>query len=535
MSYLPFAVVRALTGDERHEAVVVETDAKKLRVLKVPTGADTDAFLERGRRLVGVLHPSLRRVRQVGHLGDGRPFVLLDVATGPSLDESPELTLRDALELGLQVTSALTALHDAGIVTGPLRASDIVLSRPAMLDVSMASRAPSSPAGADVRSLVEALLKAGLRRGADASLRARLEAATRPGELKAVLLAIAFLFWAANQLWPNSPQATIYNDIAISSATTVEIIEPDLSGNQLGPWFLERVVGEGAIGRVYLARHEGRPAPAAVKVLKREHATDAEVRHRFLLEALAVNAVKNHHLVQVYDFGEIEHPAGPMVYWAMEFLDGEPLSETLSRGTLEVRRAAHIARQVAQALHAAHQVGVIHRDVKPENVFLEQRGTEVDHVKVLDFGLAKLLRPIGGVAPPGTLAGIVVGTPEYMSPEQAIGAAVDLRSDLFAVGLVLYELLTGTGPYQADTFAKRIVQLTHTIAPRLPALTAAGEPVPAELADLVARCLAAEPDNRFQTGEELARALEPFAGEATSELAPPAPRSRKAPLRSRID
>ena len=518
MSYLPFAVVRALTGDERHEAVVVETDAKKLRVLKVPTGADTDAFLERGRRLVGVLHPSLRRVRQVGHLGDGRPFVLLDVATGPSLDESPELTLRDALELGLQVTSALTALHDAGIVTGPLRASDIVLSRPAMLDVSMASRAPSSPAGADVRSLVEALLKAGLRRGADASLRARLEAATRPGELKAVLLAMLELFRST-----------------ISSATTVEIIEPDLSGNQLGPWFLERVVGEGAIGRVYLARHEGRPAPAAVKVLKREHATDAEVRHRFLLEALAVNAVKNHHLVQVYDFGEIEHPAGPMVYWAMEFLDGEPLSETLSRGTLEVRRAAHIARQVAQALHAAHQVGVIHRDVKPENVFLEQRGTEVDHVKVLDFGLAKLLRPIGGVAPPGTLAGIVVGTPEYMSPEQAIGAAVDLRSDLFAVGLVLYELLTGTGPYQADTFAKRIVQLTHTIAPRLPALTAAGEPVPAELADLVARCLAAEPDNRFQTGEELARALEPFAGEATSELAPPAPRSRKAPLRSRID
>ncbi len=484
MSFLPFDVVEALGGDERSEVVRVG-----VRVLKVPTETHRDGFVARGCRLMEVLHPSLRRARQVGRLTDGRPFVLLDEPRGPTLSESPELGLREALEVGLALASAMGALHDAGLVIGPVRASDVFLSRPATLDASVPDGGDPQ---ADIRSLVELLLKAGLRRGADSRLRARLLAAESAAELAQVLRSMLVLFESG---------------LAAAGPTTVEVVEPDLSGNRLGPWLLERVVGEGAIGRVYLARHEEQGSAVAVKVLKREHAANAEVRHRFVLEAQAVNAVRDEHLVEVYDFGEVAHPGGPLVYCAMELLDGEPLADTLSRGPLEVDRAVRIAGQLALALHAAHLEGVIHRDVKPENVFLHRRGDDEEQVKVLDFGLAKVLRPIGGLGSPGTSSGIVVGTPEYMAPEQAMGMEVDLRADLFAVGLVLYELLTGASPYHGDTFARRVVELTHTTAPRLPDETPLGEKVPARLQDIVARCLEKEPEDRFQSGEELARAL----------------------------
>ena len=410
MSFCPFDVVQVLEGDERHQAVRVEIEHHGARVLKVPIGGDLDGFLLRAHQLAQVLHPSLRRARQVGRLADGRPFVLLDEAEGPALSESPELTLCEVLEVGLELSAALGALHQAGLVTGSLRATDVFLSCPATLDASVPGLGQPR---ADTQSLVQLLFEAGLRRGADARLRARLEAAESAAELSGVLESMLLLF---------EPSAA-------PGATTVEVLEPDLSGNQLGPWALERVIGEGAIGRVYLAHHRERQLAAAVKVLKRDHATDAEVRHRFVLEAQAVKAIEDEHLVEVYDFGEVAHPGWPLVYWAMELLDGEPLAETLGRGPLEVDRAVRITRQLALALHAAHLQGVIHRDVKPENVFLHRRGEESDHVKLLDFGLAKVLKPVAGLASPGTHSGIVVGTPEYMAPEQAMGMEVDLRAD----------------------------------------------------------------------------------------------------------
>jgi len=496
VSYGPFSVVRTLAGDDRHEAVQVELD-EQTWVLKVPTGppgaSEAAAFLNRAGQLLELRHPSLRRVRRAGRLSDGRPYVLVDAVAGPTLEEAGPLTLRESLDLGLQVSGALSALHRAGVRTGPLRATDILRSTPAVLDASLAGLAPPGPAELDARSLAELLLRAGLRRGADARLRASLEAVTSAEALEAVLRSMLVLFRSGG-----------------AAGTTVEVLEPDLSGNRLGPWVLDSVIGEGAIGRVYVAHHVDRPGSVAVKVLKREHAADVEVRRRFVLEAEALGAVRDRHLVEMYELGEVPHLGGPQVYCAMELLDGEPLSATLSRGPLELARAAGIAQQVARALHAAHQLGVIHRDVKPENVFL-QRG---DEVKVLDFGLAKVLRPIGGLVPPATHAGTVVGTPEYMAPEQAIGMAVDPRADLFAVGLLLYELLTGKSPYPAGTFAQHIVALTHTTAPRLPPMTPRGEVVPQELADVVARCLERERGRRFESGAALDRALEPFTHRA---------------------
>lgn len=491
VSFPPFDVVELLPGDERHEAARVALTGPKLRILKVPTGdgVDAEGFLRRGQALAGVMHPSVRRVRQVGRLADGRPFVLVDVPRGPALSDVEELSLLEAIDLGLQLTSAVEVLHRAGLSTGLLRATDVTLSRPAVLDASLAS---AGEPRTDTQSLVRLLLGAGLRRGADSNLRARLEALQSPTELSQLLRSMRALFVSTADV----------------GAVTVEVLEPDLSGSRLGPWLLERVIGEGAIGCVYLARHQERPDAVAVKVLKREHAADAEVRHRFALEAQAVRAVRDEHFVEVYDYGQVDHPMGPVVYWAMELLHGEPLSEVVQRGPLAIERAVHITGQLALALHAAHQTGLVHRDVKPENVFLHRHGEPaVEQVKVLDFGLAKVRRPVAGLKPPGTQAGVAVGTPEYMAPEQAMGLEVDPRADLFAVGLVLYELLTGTRPYRAESFARRVVALTRTIAPRLPEVTPLGEPVPEALRAIVARCLEREPSQRFESGAELADAL----------------------------
>jgi serine/threonine-protein kinase len=246
---------------------------------------------------------------------------------------------------------------------------------------------------------------------------------------------------------------------------------------------------------------------------------------RFIQEAQAVNAIKNEHIVEVYDFGEVHKRDGTrLVYCVMELLEGEALSETLNRGPLAVKRAASIGVQLGRALHAAHQVGVIHRDIKPENIFLQRKDGREDFVKVLDFGVAKLLKPIGNLPQSGTLAGVVVGTPEYMAPEQALGVSADLRSDLYAVGLVLYELLTGVQPFHGDTFGQLVVAITQTLPPPLPAVNSLNEPLPRGLANVVLKCLNKEPDARYDSGEKLAQALEPWTkGVAVPDAAPSAP------------
>lgn len=307
---------------------------------------------------------------------------------------------------------------------------------------------------------------------------------------------------------------------AVSSNAQVEV-ELDLTGASLGPWRLEHVLGEGAMARVYQARNaDGRVT--AVKVLRREHAKDAELVSRFVREARAVNAIKHEHIVEVYDFGEERAPDGTTAsYQVMELLQGTLLSDACDAGPLPLQQAVRICVQVAWALDAAHQVGVVHRDIKPENIYLN--GPQ-GQVKVLDFGMAKLLKPIGEMPKSGTIEGVVLGTPEYMAPEQALGRQVDLRADIYAVGLMLYELLMGARPFSGETFGKLLVQITSKPVPRLPETLRSGEAVPPALADVVAKCLSKSPEDRYGSAEELARALEPFAG-----LPPSPPRTVQAP------
>jgi eukaryotic-like serine/threonine-protein kinase len=300
-------------------------------------------------------------------------------------------------------------------------------------------------------------------------------------------------------------------DTMISSERgVVESIDSDLSGTELGSWQLEKVLGEGAMGKVYLAKHQRIGRIAAVKVLKAEHAKNPDLVHRFIAEATAVNAIRNEHIVEVFDFGEQLQPDGSsLAYCVMELLEGNPLSAVMDQH-FTIARTVRIGLQLSNALASAHRIGVVHRDVKPENMFLLRRGDESEFLKVLDFGIAKLLKPIGDIPQSGTAAGIVIGTPEYMAPEQALGSEIDRRADIYAVGLVLYELLAGVQPFKADTFGKLLLEITSKPPPPLPDTTALGEPVHPTLRAIVNRCLEKEPDRRFQSAEELAHALEPF-------------------------
>jgi serine/threonine-protein kinase len=501
----PLSVLQPLGGDARHEAFLVEGAAGQC-VLKVVTVAvDAQRFVSTTRAVAALAHVGLRKVHDAGLLADGRPFVLTDVVTAPFLPTS--LPAARALEVSLELASALAALHAAGLVLGTVDASVLLASHPAALDPSLCALAQSGATpDADARALATTLRQVVREAGplGDA-LRFALEGARTTSGLQQALQDLANRAHA-----PTGPTPP---------TVVVEVVEPDLSGNLLGSWQLEKVLGEGAMGRVYLATHPRIGRRAAVKVLKAEHATNAELVHRFIQEAQAVNAIKNEHIVEVYDFGELAHPGGVLVYCVMELLEGEALADTLNRGPISLRRVAHIGVQLGRALNAAHQVGVVHRDVKPENIMLTRRGEDADFVKVLDFGVAKLLKPIGDLPTTGTLAGIVVGTPEYMAPEQALGGSTDLRSDLYAAGLVLYELLTGTQPFHGDSFGKLVVEMTQKPVPKLPAITRLGEAVPRGLAAVIDKLLRKEPEARYQSGTELAEALEPF----TRDVLPPEP------------
>src|SRR5262249_6347669 len=201
-------------------------------------------------------------------------------------------------------------------------------------------------------------------------------------------------------------------------------------------------------------------------------------------------------------------------------LEGRSLTELLARERPSVARSVGIIRQVCSALQAAHDVGVIHRDVKPDNLFVLDRDG-VDFVKVLDFGVAKLATPLGGDLPlTTTVEGTIVGTPAYMAPEQATGGSADARTDLYAVGVVLYELLAGHPPFQAPAFGQLVAQVLTSPRPPLPSHIPGGERIPSALPAVVRRALAKDPAARYGSLEELSLALE----DAAQRVDPPSRR-----------
>jgi len=262
-----------------------------------------------------------------------------------------------------------------------------------------------------------------------------------------------------------------------------------LAGTLLGSYELISALGSGGMGEVYRARHVRLGREVAVKVLRPEYASMPDVVQRFFQEAKIVNDINHPHIVQIIDF--VELPSA--VFCVMELLAGRTLSAVVEQeGPLSLSRITGLMGQVCEALEAAHARGVVHRDIKPDNVFVVVDADGREQVKVLDFGIARRLTPGDSAR---TQAGLVMGTPSYMAPEQAAGRPVDVRADVYAVGVVLYELLTGTSMIELRAAPTRV------------GVSAKGEAVPRALAEVVERCLSLDPAGRPASMETVLAAM----------------------------
>ena len=276
-------------------------------------------------------------------------------------------------------------------------------------------------------------------------------------------------------------------------------------GTRLGPYEIAAQIGAGGMGEVYRARDERLGRDVAIKVLPQTFSTDPDRLRRFEQEARATAALNHPNILAVYDIGL--HDDAP--YVACELLEGETLREALSPGALPIKDAIAYAVQTCQGLAAAHERGLVHRDLKPENLFITRDG----RVKILDFGLAKLVERSSGpveltvlpAAKAGTAAGLVLGTIGYMSPEQVRGQPVDHRSDIFAFGAVLYEMLSGRRAFQGDTTADT---MTAILKDQPAPLRVAHAHIPPGLERIVERCLEKNPAARFKSADDLAFALQ---------------------------
>ena len=262
-----------------------------------------------------------------------------------------------------------------------------------------------------------------------------------------------------------------------------------------------RKLGEGGMGQVYLAEHVKMGRKSAIKVMNPGMSTDTDAIGRFNREAANASRISQNNVAAIYDFGET--PDG-LIYLAMEYVDGEPLTALMEReGVLAPARAADITRQVAEALDAAHDMGIVHRDLKPDNIMLARQRDGSDLVKVVDFGIAKAQ---GGDGQKVTKTGLVVGTPEYMSPEQLAGDALDGRSDTYTLGLVAFHLLTGKLPFPSDTIQESMI-MRLTDRPRTLAEMRPDASWPQPVQDAFDRVLQRKAEDRYQRSSQFATAL----------------------------
>ena len=267
-----------------------------------------------------------------------------------------------------------------------------------------------------------------------------------------------------------------------------------------------RKLGAGGMGDVYLATDTTLGRQVALKILPAEYTQDAQRLRRFNQEARAASALNHPNILTIHQVGESDGH----YFIATEFIDGQSLRERIEvSGKLAVADALNIATQVASALAAAHEAGIIHRDIKPDNVMIRPDG----YVKVLDFGLAKLTEasaPNEVASDVRTMSGVVVGTTQYMSPEQATGGKVDARSDIFSFGALLYEMATGKRAFQGDTPMATVTSiLTQDPSPL-------GATIPPTVANVIQRCLRKDPTRRFQTMADVKAALEDAKDQAVA-------------------
>jgi serine/threonine-protein kinase len=280
-----------------------------------------------------------------------------------------------------------------------------------------------------------------------------------------------------------------------------------------GRYRVDGVLGRGGMGVVYHARHEVLDKPFAIKILLPTE--DADVVERFVNEARAATAIGNEHIVDTIDFGQL--PDGS-TYFVMEYLEGRTLSQRIkAERMIPVGIALSFGKQIAEGMSAAHRAGIVHRDLKPENIFLTKRDSEEeDFVKLLDFGIAKMQARENKL----TRAGTIFGTPHYMSPEQASASEVDLRADIYSLGVILYEMLAGQVPFDAENPMGLLTQHLYTTPV---ALTSRKEPpqvISADLDAVVLTCLAKQPADRYASMDELMEDLGRVeAGEPPKALA----------------
>ncbi len=283
-----------------------------------------------------------------------------------------------------------------------------------------------------------------------------------------------------------------------------------------GKYRVQRRLGEGGMGEVYLAEHEAIGKRVALKVLRSDQAQKAEVVERFRIEARSASRIQHPSVVQVFDFGELDDGR---FYLALEYLEGSDLAQELHRTrTIEPMRALHITLQVCGGLGAAHERGVVHRDLKPENVFLQRNRLGLDDVKIVDFGIAKMRELSGRATYPDldstgererrlTQAGSIFGTPEYMAPEQAAGGEIDHHADIYAVGILLYEMVSGRVPFTSDNLLKTLTQQVSE-PPTPPRQLTPPAPISAQLESVILQTLAKNPLARPDSMEVLAEQLQ---------------------------
>lgn len=282
-----------------------------------------------------------------------------------------------------------------------------------------------------------------------------------------------------------------------------EAADPYIGQTVKGTYFIQRRVGGGGMGDVYRAVHVALDKPVALKLLKKSLLADATLVQRFYREARAASKLRHPNVIGVTDFGQTEDGT---LFMAMEYLAGKSLARLIAdEQPLSEKRIVPIGAQVLAALAEAHAAGILHRDLKPENVMIESRRDEPDSVKVLDFGIAKILTTEADADKTQTdltLAGLVCGTPGYMSPEQWREETLDARSDLYAAGVLLYEMLTGSLPFEAAT-PLELVRKQLAERPRPPSARRAGGVVSDDLERLVMRALSPDRKDRPATAEEM--------------------------------
>jgi len=295
---------------------------------------------------------------------------------------------------------------------------------------------------------------------------------------------------------------------AVSSGTTSfsRGLQP---GGLLGERYeISQLLGEGGMGAVYKARDRELERFVALKVIRPEFAQNADTLQRFKQELILARQVSHRNVIRIFDLGE----AGGIKFITMEYIDGRDLKSILREsGKLEPKRAAGIIEQVCRALEVAHMEGVIHRDLKPQNIMVDEHGK----ISVMDFGIARTMEMGGGM----TQTGALVGTPEYMSPEQAKGEKVDGRTDLFSLGIIFYELLTGDSPYKAETAMASLYKRTKEIPP--PPIEK-DPSIPRPLSNIVVRCLQIDKKQRYASATEILQDLAVFQGTRAGTVALPA-------------